>query len=386
MEREELLMVPGPVSLTHEVLRELSRPILPHFGMEWLDLYGETLTLLKRIFRTSGDAFVLVGSGSAAIEACLSSAMRRCERTVVGLNGFFGQRLLEMARSYDPTVVAVEADERQPLDPDQVRHVFEREGNVDFFACVHGETSGGILNPIEEIASVCAEFDVRLMIDAVSSLGGETVDMDGWGIDLCASAAQKCLEAPPGLSVVGISEPTADWIRTRKAHKPGGWYLDLGVWMWHAEHWRDWHPQPITHSVNGLNALRKSLKQILDEGLEERVKRHQLCAKAVREGIQGMGLEVVGNPDYLMNVVTNVACKGIAPQEIVDDLLRLYGIRLIGGMGAFEGKTFRIGHGGLQATRRNLVPTLFGIEEVLRRKGLKVPPGSSLVGIEGLPM
>jgi aspartate aminotransferase-like enzyme len=87
-----------------------------------------------------------------------------------------------------------------------------------------------------------------------------------------------------------------------------------------------------------------------------------------------------------MNVVTNVGCNGIAPQEILDDLLRLYGIRLIGGMGEFTGKTFRIGHGGLQATRRNLVPTLFGIEESLRKKGLVVPLGSSLTGIERLPV
>jgi alanine-glyoxylate transaminase/serine-glyoxylate transaminase/serine-pyruvate transaminase len=385
MKGDELLMIPGPVSVRPQVLGELSSPVLPHFGSEWIELYDDVRSLLKEIFRTSGETFVLVGSGSAAVEACLSTALRRCRRAAIGVNGFFGQRLLEMARSYDPTVEVVEADEGEPLDPDRIGEVLEHDRSIELFACVHGETSCAILNPLPDIARVCTEFGVLLMTDAVSSLGGEELDMDGWGVDLCASAAQKCLEAPPGLSVAGLSQGALDWIEGHSKARAGGWYLDLGTWTRYARDWRDWHPQPITHSVSGVKALREALRGVLEEGLEARFMRHRRCAEAVRSGIEAMGLQVVGNRDYLMNVVTNIGCGDVSPDEIIADLLRLYDIRLIGGLGSFAGKTLRIGHGGAQATRRNLVPTLFGIEEILRRRNLKVALGSSLTGIELMP-
>ena len=231
------------------------------------------------MYATTGDAFILVGSGSSALDACLGSSLSTGEQVVIGVNGWFGERLAAIAQQYGLDVIPVTAPWGEPLDPADFGKAFEAHPQARLAAVVHLETSTTIVNPIEEIGPLAARHGRVLMVDAVSSLGGMPVRMDEWGIGLCASASQKCLGAPPGLATVAVS-PAAWSLIDRVENKGHGWYLNLRVWRQFATEWADWHPFPITMATNNVLALRAGLQGLLAEGLEHRMERYRASGPA----------------------------------------------------------------------------------------------------------
>ena len=228
------LMIPGPVDVVPEVLQPMCEEVEPHFGPEWTEYYNQTLGLLKKIFRTQGDVFVIPGTGSAAVEACVSTAIGGGGRLLLPNNGYFGDRMETIARSHSDNVETLKYKVGEPLDLDQIETALST-GRHDVLAVTHCETSIGILNPVKEIGEICRRHGVRLMVDAVSSLGVERLEMDAWGIDLCATASQKGLETPPGLGLAVVSPGAWDFLNR---HERPGWYLNLNLWRKYAREWR----------------------------------------------------------------------------------------------------------------------------------------------------
>ncbi len=356
------LMIPGPIQVTSEILAELSRPIVPHYGEEWTAFYNETLGLLKRVFRTEGEIFAIPGSGSAALDAAIGSSLGPSDRLLVLSNGFFGDRISEIAQSYQPGACVVRLPVDRPIGHQDLADALDAEQDITAVMVVHSESSSGLLNPVRELAQICRERGLLFLVDAVSSLGGIELEMDAWGIDLCISASQKCLGGPPGLGLVAVGP--RGWARIRDKATPG-WYLNLHTWHKYAEMWSDWHPYPITMAVPILRALRAGLEDVLREGLEARARRHRDMAVWVRGQLESRGYRPVFSPDVATpTVLAFYPPDGLAAAEIVEALRARYRVLVGGGMGDFKGKAFRIGNMGRQATLAEMKPLVEALGEL----------------------
>jgi alanine-glyoxylate transaminase/serine-glyoxylate transaminase/serine-pyruvate transaminase len=339
------LMIPGPIQPDDDVMEAMGGPVLPHYGPEWTRIYNETIDLLKQVCGTSADAFLLVGSGSSALDAALGSSLASGEEVVIGVNGWFGERLVTIAEQYGLKVIPVPAPWGSPLDPADFARAFEAHPQARLASVVHLETSTTIVNPIEEIGSLAVRHGRVLLVDAVSSLGGLPMRMDEWGVGLCASASQKCLGAPPGLATIAVG-PSAWSLIDRVEDKGHGWYLNLRVWRQFAREWADWHPFPITMATNNVMALRTGLRGLLAEGLDLRMKRFRSLALRLRHGLRRIGMQPYTPDEALAPVLTAAyGPAGIPTGDIVRYMAEVHHIKIAGGLGEqLKDKIIRIGH------------------------------------------
>jgi alanine-glyoxylate transaminase/serine-glyoxylate transaminase/serine-pyruvate transaminase len=363
------LMVPGPVTVEDDVLHEMGSPVQVHYGPQWTAIYKETTALLQQVFQTQGDVHILVGSGSAGLDAAVGSMTAPGDTIVIGCNGFFGERLLAIGHGYGLNVVPVEAPFGRPLDPSAFDRALAEHPDAAAVMAIHLETSTTVLNPIQEIAAVARRYDVPFMVDVVSSLGGVPVAMDDWGIDICISASQKCLGAPPGLAPVAVS-PRAWAAMERKPQRQHGWYLNLQTWRYYATEWSTWHPYPVTMATNNVLALRAGLHSLLAGGLDQRFQRYRELARYLRDGLRGLGLSLFTAEDEMAPVLTGVRSPdGVPSSQIVSYLFAEHDIRISGGFGEqLRDKIFRIGHMGAAITEADLDAVLEGLVAYLENR------------------
>jgi alanine-glyoxylate transaminase/serine-glyoxylate transaminase/serine-pyruvate transaminase len=368
------LMIPGPVDAEDDVLAAMAEPTLPHYGKEWLAIYWETIEHLQQVFGTKNDLFLVTGPGTAGLDAALGSLTRTGDKVLVPNNGFFGRRLGTVARSYGLDVHTVTAPTGQPLDVAAIRQCLIDEGDIQALAVVHLETSTAVLNPLQEIAAVAGEFDVPLIVDAVSSMGGIPLPVDEWGIDICVTVSNKCLASPPGLAPMAISQRAWEQM-DRKAGRAHGWYLDLRVWKDYAINWGSWHPYPTSMPTNNVVALLVSLRHILDEGMEAYYARHTQAARTVRERLMQLGFQMLTPEAHTSPLIT--AMYGLPGMDI-DDLRRYlleeWQIMISGGLDDLAGKIIRVGHIGRAASVEYTNQFLDGVDAYLRLRGYDVPP------------
>jgi len=260
------LMIPGPVEVSKEVLEALHDPVEPHYGPQWIKTWEHVKELLKLVFGTKEDVYLMTGSGSCALDACIGSSLMTGEKIIVGNNGYFGDRLVSIARHNGLQVIEVKEDWGKKLNPIKILQVVQENPDAKAVTVVHSETSTTVLNPIDEIGILLKDTPVLFIVDAVSALGGVPYEVDSWGIDLCASATQKCLGSIPGLAPVSVSKKAWEMI-DRSDEKAHGWFTDLRIWRKFAVEWADWHPTPVTVSSNQVNALTVALEQLMAEGI-----------------------------------------------------------------------------------------------------------------------
>ncbi len=339
------LLIPGPVELEAEVLAVLAQPVQAHYGAAWVEVHNETIALLAQVYETQGRVFMLPGSGSLAVDAAVHSAFLPGEKVVVGNNGWFGERLRDILRSNGVSVVLVECDPRQPLDPDAFAQALRAHPDAVGVAAVHLETSTGILNPIDEIARRVHEAsDALMMVDAVTGLAGAPLETDVWGIDLCVSASQKALGAPAGLGLVAVSEAAWAKISARGEDVPRSWYLDLKRWGWYVENWADWHPFPVTMPTSVVLALRQALRSLLGEGVAVRRARYARMAGTLRAALVELGMPLFAPPEQTAPTITAAYCPpGVPSAAIRDTLLRECGLQITTGFGPFKENVIRAG-------------------------------------------
>ncbi len=338
------LMIPGPIQPDQAVLQAMSRPVPPHYGTEFTNYYNDTLELLRKVFNTQGTIFLMVGTGSVALDSCIGSAFSNGEKVLVGTNGFFGERLKAIAVSNGLDVVSVSAEWGEPLCAADFDRAFSKNPDATGALVVHLETSTAIANPVQEIGPIVRQHGGVFVVDAVSSLGGLPFQMDDWCIDLCASASQKCLGAPPGLAPLAVGERGWEYI-DRNPQKNHGWYTDLRIWRQYATEWADWHPFPVTMATNNVMALHTSLEQLLEEGIPQRLEHYRQLALRLRSGLRRIGM-LPFTPDNLMVPVLTAAYgpPGVPTSKIVDYMAEQRGIKISGGLGSLKDKIFRVGH------------------------------------------
>ena len=365
------LMIPGPVPVSPEVLEVMGQPVRMHYGPEWLPFYRRFITRLQRIFATTGAVYPIPASGSGGLEAMLGTLIGAEGHAGIIVNGFFGNRILHIARAYTPHVEVLQVPYERPADPDDVR-AWLREHRIDVLGVVHSDTSTGVLNPVQEIAAAAQAEGVAVAVDAVSSLAGTAVETDAWGLAAVASASQKCLESPPGVAPVAVT--SLGWKIIDSQPSPGqGWYLNLRWWRHYEQEWAN-HPYPVTLPSNNILALDRALERIFAEGLEARFARHRRAAALLRDGLEQLGFTLFADRRWASPTVT-VAYppEGIAATALIDTLRVQHRIAVAGGLEHLAGRVIRIGHLGNQATPEQ-IRRLLGALEASVRQVVSSPP------------
>ncbi len=362
MEKKPLkLMIPGPIQPDQAVMDAMGSPIVPHYGPQFAQIYHETTGYLSQVFNTQGDIFLIPGAGSTATDACIGSALSTGEKIIVGSNGFFGDRLLDIAESYGLEIVRISADWGQPLRPADFAAAIKQNPDARAIAIVHLETSTTIINPIEEIAGIARQAGAVTIVDAISSLGGLPFYMEKWGIDMCLSASQKCLGAPPGLAPVAVGPRGWEAI-DRNPHKGHGWYGDLRVWKKFATEWWDWHPFPVTMPTSNILALRQGLQQLLEEGISQRLERYRNLAVMLRNGLRRLSMSPFTPDEIMAPVLTAAYCPpGVAASDIVAYMEKERCIKISTGLGKLKEKMIRIGHMCPSITEADIDEVLQGL-------------------------
>jgi alanine-glyoxylate transaminase/serine-glyoxylate transaminase/serine-pyruvate transaminase len=359
---QRILLGPGPSNVEPRVLQAMMAPLLGHMDPVFFECMNELQVQLRSVFETANRVtFALPGTGGSGMEACLANLIEDGEEIVVCVNGFFGQRMADLAARWGAKVVRVDAEWGVPFDMQKVRDAV-KHSNARFVAMVHAETSTGMRNPIEELPSLRDIRDLILIVDAVTSLGAHPVGIDRNGIDAGYSCSQKGIGAPPGLAPVTFSERAMDKIRARR-QPPRTWYLDVQILdkYWNSE--RVYH-----HTAPALMiyALREALAIILEEGLEARWKRHESNSRALVSGLESMGMEMLVAPEHrLWSLNTVKIPAGVDDARVRSRLLNQHNIEIGSGFGALKGKIWRIGLMGANSTENIVLLLVSALRKVI---------------------
>jgi len=333
------------------VYEALSKPIVGHLDPYFIQVMGDIQSLLKTTYGTSdGATIVISGTGSAGMEAAIANFVEPGAKIAVFANGYFSDRLTEMAKRQGAEVVRFEKPWGETFTDDEAAEFIRRE-NPKVVAYVHAETSTGALQVGRAICTAAHDYGALVIADCVTSLGGVPVDFDKTGIDVAYSCTQKGLSCPPGLSPMAISLRAMDWLRARTS-PVRSWYLDLKlIHDYSTVSHRYHHTAPISM----FYALREALLLIAEEGIESRWERHRRCHKLFVKGIEALGLRM-HVPEQFRIATLNTVCvpKGVDEAKVRKRLLEGPGIEIAGGFGPLAGKVFRIGVMGPLATEDNV--------------------------------
>ena len=371
-----ILLGPGPSNVHPRVLQAMMSDMIGYLDPDFMLVLDEVSELLKRVFQTQdGRTLALSGTGSAGMEAGLTSLLEPDDTVILCVYGFFCERMVEMASRVGANVVPLRAEWGRPFPAEMLEEELSKHTNVKLVTAVHAETSTGISQPLEDLSRLAKVHDALFMVDAVTSLGGNEVAVDRWGIDYCYSATQKCLGCPPGLSPVSVS-PRAHEVVTTRQRKPTSWYLDLGLI---ANYWSDERVYHHTAPVSMILGLREGLRVVLEEGLEARYERHRRNSGALRSGLEALGMKLVAPEGYRLDQITPVWI----PDAVEDDrvrgmLLREHGIEIGRGLGEFAGRVWRVGLMGESSKPEYVLALLAALEGILPRVGYEVAQGAGV--------
>jgi alanine-glyoxylate transaminase/serine-glyoxylate transaminase/serine-pyruvate transaminase len=354
---DRLLLGPGPSNPYPEATSAFTRPMLGHLDPEFLALLDETMERLRIVFRTENAlTFPVSGTGSAGMEACFVNLLEPGDTAIIGVNGVFGERMCEVARRCGSEVVRVEAPWGRALDPEQVLAAQRDHPRARLVAVVHAETSTGVENEVAPLGAL-QETATLLVVDAVTSLAGIPLEVDGWGIDACYSATQKCLGVAPGLAPLTLSTRARGRVASRST-PPQSWYLDLGLIGRYVEGaQRAYHH---TAPIAMIMSLHAALGAILDEGLDPVWARHRRVGARLQHELPRLGFRLLAEERRRLPQLTSVWLPdGADDATLRKELLETSGIEVGGGIGEFAGRAWRIGLMGHSARDRN-VTTLLG--------------------------
>lgn len=347
------------------VLAALSMPTVGHLDPYFQQVMDDVKALLRYAFRTENDFTVPVsGTGSAGMEAALCNFIEPDDHVLIGIIGYFGERMYDMATRYTTNVDRLEKPWGEALDPDEVKAAL-RQKKYKLIALVHCETSTGILQPgIREIAEAAHENGALCVLDTVASWPGVPVEVDGWDVDVVYAGSQKALSAPPGLAPLTLSPRARQALRARKI-KVANWYLDLqALDAYWGSGKRVYHH---TAPVNMNYALREALLLVREEGLENVHARHRAVAQQLWAGLEELGIPPRAPAGLRSPTLTT---PRIPPS--VDDLtvrqrlLDEYNIEIAGGFGPLAGQIWRVGLMGHSARKENVTLFLAAMEELLK--------------------
>lgn len=383
------IMTPGPVEVDPRVLQAMSTPILGQFDPAFTSIMNEVMEMLRYLFRTDNKwAFPIDGTSRSGIEAMLASIIEQGDKVLIPIYGRFGYLLTEICERYGADVTTIEREWGTVFDPeDVIREIKKVQPKI--VAIVHGETSTGCMQPLEEIGKACREMDVILVVDAVATIGGTDVNVDEWQLDGVIGGTQKCLSVPSGMAPITYNDRIEKIVLSRKKVERGirteldqqmasgqtiiSNYFDLSQLQDY------WSPRRLNHHTEAtsmLYALREGLRLIMEEGLDNRFARHRLHERALMAGLEAMGLTLFGDKRFKLPTVTCVNIpEGVDGESVRRMLLDEFGIEIASSFGPLHGKIWRIGTMGYSCRKENILKLLTALEAVLIYHGVRINRG-----------
>jgi alanine-glyoxylate transaminase / serine-glyoxylate transaminase / serine-pyruvate transaminase len=358
-----LLLGPGPSNAHPRVLQAIAMRQVGHLDPSFIQVMDDVQDLLRYVWQIK-DGFTLAisGTGSAAMEAAIANTVEPGDIVLIGVIGYFGERMVEIARRYGAEVHVIEKPWGEAFTTAELYSAVEKYRPA-VLGLVHGETSTGVMQPLEEIGDLCHEFDCLLLVDAVTSLATAPFLFDEWKIDIAYSCSQKGLSCPPGLGPLAFGPRALDKIKNRTA-PVRSWYLDINLLIdyWDGNSRRYHHTAPINMNY----ALREGLRLVAEEGLKTRWARHLEIAEFFWDGLAELGLSCHAPRELRLPALTTVRVpEGVSAAAMARQLLLDYNIEVAGGFGQLAGKVWRVGLMGFNSRRENAMLLLDALGRVL---------------------
>lgn len=359
--KDKLLMTPGPTYVNEEIRMAMAQPITnPDFDVNFYDFYKGTCDKIKKMLHTNNDVLILAGEGILGLEAACASIIEQDDKVLCIDNGIFGRGFGDFAKLYGGDVTYHSQEYTKELNVEKLETFLQENNDFKVATLVHCETPSGITNPIDKICPILNKYGIISIVDAVSSMGGEPLEVDKWNIDIVLGGSQKCISASPGLTLLSISDRA--WNKMLNRKKPIlSFYCNLALWNnWYEDKWF-----PYTQSISDIYGLDKAVERILTDN--NMIKRHRKLAQGVRIALQDAGLELYPNSGYSNTVTTlNVPSK-VECQTILNDMLDEHNIMISGAFDYLKDKVIRIGHMGENCYEEKLYITLKALDSVLRK-------------------
>ncbi|MFC1754438.1 pyridoxal-phosphate-dependent aminotransferase family protein [Thermoproteota archaeon] len=359
MINRKLLMLPGPTNVPDRIMNAMLTPMMGHRTPDFKTIMDNIVEKSKQVFQTSGDVIVFTSSGTGAVEAAITNIVRKGDKVIVSDFGEFGGRAALMIEGAGGIAIKVESPFGDVPRIAQFEEAFEKNKDVKALVIVTNETSTGTrFKWLKEAGDLAAKYGSFLILDAVSNLTGDDIPVDKIGADIVATGSQKSLAAPPGLSMVSVSEKAKKYI---VANPPALLYFNIARHLKYAKI----SQTPFTPALSLYFALEEALKMALEEGIQQRVKRHKICADAFYSSFEAMGLKLFAKEEVRSNTVISVYYpSGVDDKQFRDTLDHRYKVVIAGGFGSYKGKLFRVGSLG-EVNRYHVITTISAVNNTL---------------------
>jgi len=388
---QRLLMGPGPVNAHPRVLRAMSADLLGQFDPEMTGYMNEVMALYREVFRTQNRwTFLIDGTARAGIEAALVSLIEPSSKVLIVRSGRFGLLLTEICERLGADYETIDAPWGEVVPMEAIR-AKALEFRPSVIACVHGDTSTTMAQPLEGLGDLCRETGALSYVDATATLGGMAVETDRWGADIVTGGLQKCMGGPSGSAPITISDRAADFIFSRRhtekgirgtdaqdGHRAriGSNYFDLAMIM---DYWSEKRLNHHTEATTMLYGARECARIALQEGLEGRFERHARAGAAMAAGLRAMGLKVYGDDRHRMSNVTGVYIpEGLDGERVRQRMREDFEIEIGTAFGPLQGKIWRIGAMGYNAMKPKVLITLAALEACLIAEGVTLNAGAAV--------
>lgn len=374
-----LVMLPGPTNVPHRVMQAMSAPIINHRAEDFWKLHKKIQEKTKQVFQTENDLVVLTASGTGGVEASVVNLIRKGDKVVIPVNGEFSNRLADLIDTVGGQTIRVKAPYGEIPGYDEIEEAFENNKDVKALYVVYNETSTGArITWLDKASDLTSKYGAYYVVDAVSNLGGDELPVDKWNVDICVTASQKALAAPPGLAPISVSARAKKFMTD---NPPATLYFNLPRYF---KYYNDRTETPFTPALPLYFAFDEALDMIIEEGMDARIDRHIKCADAFYDSLTHMGCSPFAKPDARSRTVIAINyADGIDDKKFRTLLANNFKVLLAGGFGELKGKLFRVGSMG-EVSKYHVMRTLSAISAALSIMGIKTNADALAVAEEKL--
>ena len=360
------IMTAGPVQVRENVRMARSLPCTnPDLDLEFYEFYKETCNLFSKALGTESRTLILGGEGILGLEAACASLTEPGDRVLVIDNGIFGKGFADFVKIYGGEPVLYTTDYRNPVDTAALEEYLKKDSSFKYATVVHCDTPSGVINDVAEISRILDRYGIMTVADSVAGMFGQPLDCASSKIDILCGGSQKALSAPPGLTMVWVSDRAFKAMEDRKTPIPS-FYANILVFKDYYEN--KWFP--YTMPISDITGLRQALDNFLADG--DVYERHTKIATATRYALQKGGLKLYLESGYSNTVTVLEVPEGMTDEQILRGMEKDYGIMISGCFDVLAGKVVRIGHMGENANTADMTETLRALQGTMEKHGVKI--------------
>ena len=371
---KRLLLTPGPVAVSSEIMVEMARPLIHHRTKEFEAIFERTREGLKHIFQTENEVFILAASGTGAMEGAVVNTLCAGDKVITVNGGKFGERWGKIARAYGLEVDEIDVTWGKAVSPAIIKEKLESDPSIRAVLMQASETSTGVKHPTDQIAAITSKRDdVLLIVDGITAVGVFPLPFDELGIDVLVGGSQKAFMLPPGLSFATMSEKAWEFNKTSDLPK---FYLNFADYLKSAQK----NTTPWTPAVTLIVGLGKVIEGFIEEGMENIYRKRELMSLATREALGAINIDLFTTDEASPALTAGVAPEEIGAGKIISELQAKFGMTVAGGQDHAKGKIFRVSHIG-DVDRNDMVAFISALESILGSLGHDFTSGAGVAKV-----